>query len=101
MTQTPSSMLSTAGRSPHASELAALLEGYREEVVAAWVRLLGGVPGSRYALLPVLELQSCLRDQLLAMARVFRFGDYAELEQYLNNTCEARVVQGFDISEVI
>ena len=47
------------------SELAGLLDGYREEIVAAWVRLLAGLPGSRFASLPVIDLQNCLRDELI------------------------------------
>jgi signal transduction histidine kinase len=78
-----------------------LLEGYREEIVAAWVRLLSGLPGSRFAALPVTELQGCLRDQLIAMAGVFRRDNYGDLETYLTNNCAMRVAQGFDISEVI
>ncbi len=91
----------SALHTPHSTELAGLLEGYREEVVAAWVRLLAGLPGSRFAVLPVTELQNCLRDQLLAMAAVFRHSSYAELEAYLADNCALRVAQGFDISEVI
>src|SRR5689334_7808465 len=84
-----------------AAELAGLLEGYREEVVAAWVRLLSALPGSRFATLPVVGLQTCLRDELLAMIALFRRGSYADLEEHLTSTCELRVGQGFDISEVI
>ncbi len=91
----------SAIRNPQSAELASLLEGYREEVVAAWVRLLAGLPGSRFAALPVTDLQNCLRDQLLAMAVVFRRGSYAELEAYLVDNCTMRAAQGFDISEVI
>lgn len=86
---------------PHSGELGGLLEGYREEIVAAWVRLLSGLPGSRFAALPVTELQGCLRDQLIAMAGVFRRDNYGDLETYLTNNCAMRVAQGFDISEVI
>ncbi|HMA34175.1 MAG TPA: histidine kinase [Chloroflexia bacterium] len=88
-------------RTPQSTELAGLLEGYREEIVAAWVRMLAGVPGSRFAALPVIELQTSLRDQLLDMALVFRRGEYADLEAHLAHTCAIRVTQGFDISEVI
>ena len=88
-------------RNPQSAELASLLEGYREEIVAAWVRLLAGLPGSRFAVLPVTDLQNCLRDQLLAMAVVFRRSSYAELESYLVDNCTLRAAQGFDISEVI
>src|SRR4051812_5472021 len=91
----------SATRTPQSSELGALLEGYREEIVAAWVRLLSGLPGSRFAALPVTELQACLRDQLVAMAAVFRRENYGDLESYLTNNCAMRVAQGFDISEVI
>jgi signal transduction histidine kinase len=84
-----------------ASELSGLMEGYREEIVAAWMRLLAGLPGSRFAGLPFIELQNCLRDQLIAMTPVFRHGAFAELEARLTETSAARVMQGFDISEVI
>jgi signal transduction histidine kinase len=83
------------------SELAGLLDGYREEIVAAWVRLLAGLPGSRFASLPVIDLQNCLRDELVAMTLVFRHGSYESLDAHLAATSAARVAQGFDISEVI
>jgi signal transduction histidine kinase len=83
------------------SELAGLLDGYREEIVAAWVRLLAGLPGSRFATLPVIDLQNCLRDELIAMTVVFRRGSYETLDAHLTANCATRVEQGFDISEVI
>ena len=83
------------------SELAGLLDGYREEIVAAWVRLLAGLPGSRFANLPVIDLQNCLRDELIAMTVVFRRGSYETLDAHLTANCATRVEQGFDISEVI
>jgi signal transduction histidine kinase len=83
------------------SELASLLDGYREEIVAAWVRLLAGLPGSRFASLPVIDLQNCLRDELIAMTVVFRRGSYEPLDAHLTANCATRVEQGFDISEVI
>lgn len=88
-------------RTGTAAELASLLEGYREEVVAAWVRLLAGLPGSRFATLPVIDLQNCLRDEVLAMAALFRHDTYEPLEGHLSLNCALRVSQGFDISEVI
>jgi len=91
----------SAIRNPQSSELAGLMEGYRDEIVAAWVRLLTALPNSRYAELPVLELQHCLRDELTAMEPVFRRAVYTDLAHHLTAICEDRAAQGFDISEVI
>ena len=43
---------------PTFAELAGLLEGYREEIVAAWLRLLHNLPGAHYVALPLAELQA-------------------------------------------
>jgi signal transduction histidine kinase len=89
--------------------LADLLEGYREEVVAAWVRLLYGMEDAHYLdghwthyrERPVTELQTSARNCMVALVDLFRSGEHAKLAQYTEQMCEAQVGQGFDIAEVI
>ncbi|MEO6456733.1 MAG: GAF domain-containing sensor histidine kinase [Chloroflexia bacterium] len=83
------------------AQLASLLEGYREELVASWVTLLCGMDGSLYRDHPITELQSASRTCITALVAFFRSGSRAELMAYSEMVCEERVTQGFDISEVI
>ena len=83
------------------SVLASLLEGYRDEVVAAWVKLLYSMDDSHYRERPVTELQSCSGTCVAALAELFRYGSYDGLMSYSQSICDQRAEQGFDISEVI
>ena len=83
------------------AQLASLLEGYREELVASWVTLLCGMEGSLYRDHPIAELQSASRICIIALVVFFRSGSRTELMAYSETVCEERVGQGFDISEVI
>ena len=87
--------------SPVAGELASLLEGYREEVVAGWVRLLHNLPGGHFARTPLPELQSCLRDELGGIVAIYRQHTYAPLDHLITARCEEQVRDGFDVSEMI
>ena len=82
-------------------ELANLIEGYREEIVASWVRSLYGMPGSHYAEQPVTELQASARAGIAALASLFRSGAYTELNRYSREVSHKRAEQGFDIAELI
>src|SRR5437763_12651841 len=85
-------------RSP---ELANLIEGYREEVVATWVKQLYNMQGSHYQEQPVLELQSSARACIAALVGLFRTGAYTELNRYTRDVSHKRAEQGFDIAELI
>ena len=85
-------------RSP---ELANLIEGYREEVVATWVKLLYNLQGSHYQAQPVVELQAGARTCISALVSLFRTGSYAELNRYTRDISHRRAEQGFDIAELI
>src|SRR6266487_4404198 len=85
-------------RSP---ELANLLDGYREEVVASWVKMLFGMQDSHYREQPVTELQSTARACVTALATLFRTGAYTELTRYSREISHKRAEQAFDIAEVI
>ena len=78
-----------------------MLEGYRDEVVAAWVKLLYSMEDSHYRERPVTELQSCSGSCISALIELFRFGNYDGLVSYSQTICDQRAEQGFDISEVI
>jgi signal transduction histidine kinase len=82
-------------------QLADLLEGYREEIVASWVRLLYAMEGSHYRDRSVTELQGTTSNCLTVLVGLFRTGSYDGLLEYSQNICERRVSEGFDISEVI
>src|SRR5215210_4757905 len=82
-------------------QLADLLEGYKDEVIAAWVKLLYSMEDSHYRERPVTELQSCSTSSITALAELFRTGSYDGLMVYSQSICEQRAEQGFDISEVI
>ena len=81
--------------------LADLLEGYRDEVVAAWVKLLYSMEESHYRERPVTELQHSTGRCLAGLVTLFRTGSYDGLADYSQETCAMRAEQGFDISEVI
>jgi signal transduction histidine kinase len=82
-------------------QLAALLEGYHEELVASWVTLLCGMDGSHYRDHPITELQSSSRACISALVAYFRTGSRAELMAHSELVCHERVNLGFDISEII
>jgi signal transduction histidine kinase len=84
-----------------ASQLADLLEGYREELVATWVGLLCSMQGSHYRERPITELQASTRQCITGLTSLFRTGSYDQLKAYSERVCTERVGQGFDISEVI
>src|SRR5690242_14473941 len=88
-------------RSTSSPPLADLLEGYRDEVVAAWVNLLYSMEESRYRERPVTELQQSTGMCLAGLVALFRTGSYDKLLEYSQEICERRAEQGFDISEVI
>ncbi len=81
--------------------LADLLEAYKDELIAAWVKLLYSMEDSHYRERPVTELQSCSNSCITALADLFRSGNYDGLIAYSQTICEQRAEQGFDISEVI
>lgn len=82
-------------------QLASLLEGYKDEIIAAWVKVLYSMEDSHYRERPVTELQTCSATCVTALAELFRDGSYDHLIQYSQVICEQRADQGFDISEVI
>src|SRR5689334_6411126 len=82
-------------------ELANLLDGYREEVAASWVRLLYGMQDTHYREHPVTELQSSARACVSALATLFRNGSYSELTRYSREISHKRAEQSFDIAEII
>src|SRR6476469_9906361 len=82
-------------------ELADLIEGYRQEVVASWVKLLYNMSGSHYQEQPVVELQSAARACLSALVSLFRTGSYSELNRYSRDISHQRAEQSFDIAEII
>jgi signal transduction histidine kinase len=84
-----------------ATQLANLLEGYREEMVASWVASLYGMTGSHYREQSVTELQASTRSCLAALATLLRTGAYDALRDYSVEVCDRRAAQGFDISEII
>jgi signal transduction histidine kinase len=90
-----------ARRTISSPELADLLEGYRDEVVAAWVKLLYAMEESHYRERPVTELQNATGMCLGGLVTLFRTGNYDGLLDYSQEICERRAEQGFDISEVI
>ena len=94
-------LVSSEVMNPVAGELAGLLEGYREEIVAGWGRLLHNLPGSHFAATPLPELQSRLREELQAIITLYRQGTYEPLEALIGTRCEAQVREGFDVSEMI
>ena len=81
--------------------LADLLEGYRDEIVAALGRLLYSMEDSHYRERPVTELQQCAQQSIAGFVQLFRSGSHDLLLQYSEEICERRAEQGFDISEVI
>jgi signal transduction histidine kinase len=83
------------------TQLADLLEGYRDEVVAAWVKYLYSMEDSHYRERPVTELQHAAGECLAGLVQLFRTGTYDGLLEYSQGICERRAEQGFDISEVI
>src|SRR5437867_8615702 len=85
-------------RSP---ELANLIEGYREEVVATWVRLLYGMRDSHYREQSVTELQAAARTCINALVALFRTGSFAEINRYSRDISHKRAEQGFDIAEIV
>src|SRR5260370_27578661 len=90
-----------ARRTISSPELADLLEGYRDEVVAAWVKLLYSMEESHYRERPVTEMQNATGMCLAGLVTLFRTGSYDGLLDYSQEICERRAEQGFDISEVI
>lgn len=89
-------------------DLAALLDGYREEIASSWVKLLYQITDgenpphpSRYSTRPATELTANARDGLQAVADYFRRGSYRQFESYIENISSARANQGFDVSELI
>jgi signal transduction histidine kinase len=90
-----------ADESMRSPELANLLDGYREEVVASWVRLLYRMQDTHYREHPVTELQSSARACVAALATLFRSGSYAELTRYSREISHKRAEQAFDIAEII
>ncbi|HUP28214.1 MAG TPA: GAF domain-containing sensor histidine kinase [Chloroflexia bacterium] len=84
-----------------AAQLAGLLEGYREELMAAWVTLLCGLDGSHYREHLITDLQLSSRSCINALAAFFRTGSTDELSRYSEGICKERADQGFDISEII
>ncbi len=100
---------STFESSVRSAALADLLEGYREEVVAAWVRLLYGMDDShyldrhwtQYRERPVTELQGSASLCVMALVSLFRSGDHDKLAEYTEQACETQAGQGFDIAEVV
>src|SRR5215212_3167858 len=92
---------SNADESVRSPELANLLDGYREEVVASWVRLLYQMQDTHYREQPVTELQSSARSCVAALSTLFRSGSYAELTRYSRDISHKRAEQAFDIAEII
>ncbi len=82
-------------------ELANLIEGYRQEVVASWVRLLFAMQDSHYREQPVTELQSSASACVSALVTLFRTGIYSEINRYTRDVSHKRAEQGFDIAEII
>src|SRR5438477_5016729 len=82
-------------------ELANLLDGYREEIVASWVKLLYGMQDSHYREQPVTDLQSSARTCIAALSSLFRSGSYSELTRYSRDISHKRAEQAFDIAEII
>src|SRR5262245_45202527 len=98
MVRKPASTTEDGLRSP---ELANLIEGYREEVVATWVKQLYNMQGSRYQEQPVTDLQAGARTCIAALVALFRTGSYSELNRYTRDVSHRRAEQGFDIAELI
>ncbi len=94
-------LVGTEVMNPVAGELAGLLEGYREEVVAGWVRLLHNLPGSHYTTVPLLDLQGQLREELQAVVTVYRQGTYGPLDGIILTGCQDQVRDGFSVAEMI
>jgi signal transduction histidine kinase len=90
-----------AQQTVHSPELANLIEGYREEIVALWVRFLYSMQGSHYGEPSVTELQATARAGIAALATLFRTGSYTELNRYSRDVSHRRAEQGFDIAEII
>ncbi len=89
-------------------DLAALLDGYRDEIASSWVKLLyqmtdGSNPPrpARYTTRPITELTGHAREGLQAVADYFRRGSYAALEAYIDRISSERANQGFDVSELV
>ncbi|MEO5953379.1 MAG: GAF domain-containing sensor histidine kinase, partial [Chloroflexia bacterium] len=101
----PASAGATSPRNPKSKIqndlLANLLEGYRDEIVAAWVKVLYSMEDSHYREQPVTSLQHCSLTCISALAELFHTGSYDPLLAYSQSICEERAGQGFDISEVI
>src|SRR5689334_10707025 len=70
--------------------LANLLEGYRDEIVAAWVKVLYSMEDSHYREQPVTGLQHCSLTCINALAELFRTGSYDPLLAYSQSICEER-----------
>jgi signal transduction histidine kinase len=101
MSANPTRPQSAIRRPTTSPALADLLEGYRDEVVAAWVKLLYSMEESHYRERPVTELQQSTGRCLAGLVTLFRTGSYDGLEEYSQELCSMRAGQGFDISEVI
>ena len=82
-------------------ELANLIEGYREEIVASWVRHLYSMQETRYREQSVTDLQAAARACVAALVMLFRTGSYAEMKRYSSDLSHQRAEQGFDIAEII
>ena len=70
--------------------LADLLEGYRDEVVAAWVKLLYSLEDSHYRERPVTELQHSTGLCLAGLVTLFRHASYDGLLEYSQEICATR-----------
>ena len=92
---------SASDKSILSPQLADLLEGYHDEIVASWVTLLYGMEGSHYREQPVTDLQAATRTCIDALVGLFRSGSFDALAVHSREICERRVGQGFDIAEVI
>ncbi|MBF6612255.1 MAG: GAF domain-containing sensor histidine kinase [Chloroflexi bacterium] len=97
----PSKAASPTDQKIVSPQLADLLEGYREEIVASWVRLLYGMEASHYREQPVTELQATTRLCIAALITLFRTGSHKELLGFTHDLCQQRAAQGFDISEML
>src|SRR5207237_8607680 len=90
-----------ARRSTTSPALADLLEGYRDEVVAAWVKMLYAMEESHYRERPVTDLQHSTGLCLAGLVTLFRSGSYDGLLEYSQDICATRAGQGFHLSRVV
>ena len=86
---------------PKAPEVAALLNQYQDEILAAWAKMAQRIPGSRYSQYTLDEIRTWLSLETEATIKTLSTGSYEPTKSYLRDIALGSLESGFGIAEVI